>query len=89
MKRFRHLLSIVFIVATLLGSMHHHDDFKVHNDCQICTLQHNLSNGDIPTQALYLQEIENLSSPIFANLSSLHVSTLQTNLNARAPPFYS
>ena len=89
MKRLKHLLSIVFVVATLLSSMHQHNDFKPHTDCQICTLQHNFSNGDTPTEALYLQEIANFSSPIIAELFSLHVSTLLTTLNARAPPLFS
>ncbi len=89
MKRFRYLLSIIFVVATMLSAMHHHNDFKTHSDCQICTLQQNISSGDTPVEPVYLQEISNFSSPVLAELFSLHVSTLQTNLNARAPPFFS
>jgi len=87
MNRFRNLLSALFIVATLLGAMHHHKDFKSHNDCQICTLQFNLSSGDIPTEPVYFQELSNYSEEIISRAQSLHVSSLISNLNARAPPF--
>ncbi|MBU0632879.1 hypothetical protein KKA17_09545 [bacterium] len=89
MNRFRNLLGALFIVATLLGAMHHHDDFKSHSDCQVCTLQLNLSSGDIPTEPIYLQELSNYSEKIITEGKSLHVSFLISNVNARAPPFNS
>lgn len=89
MNRFRHLLSVIFAVATMLSAMHHHKDFKPHNDCQICTLQYNISSGDTPSEPVYLQEISNFSSPVVAELFSLHVSIVNSTNSARAPPFYS
>lgn len=89
MNRFRNLLSALFIVATLLGAMHHHNDFKSHSDCQVCTLQFNLSSGDIPSEPVYLQELSNNPEKIITEGKSLHVSALISNVNARAPPLNS
>lgn len=87
MYRLRTLLGILFIVATLLGAMHHHEDLKSHNDCQVCALQLDLLDGDIPSEPVYLQEISSYSSPIIVQQKILHVTLVPSNTSARAPPF--
>ena len=82
----RKYFSIVFVLATLLGGMHHHNDLKQHNDCQICTLQSSLSHADTPVDTLYVQEIRLQAQTPVAALSNLVASAAQIALTARAPP---
>ncbi len=82
----RKYFSILFVLATLLGGMHHHNDLKQHNDCQICTLQSSLSHADTPVDRLYVQEIRLQAQTPVAALSNLVASAAQIALTARAPP---
>jgi len=88
-KWLRKYFSIVFVLATLLGSMHHHNDLKQHNDCQICTIQSNLSHADTPVDTLYIQDITLQAQTPVAALSNLIASAAQIKCTARAPPFIS
>ena len=88
-KWIRHYFSIVFIVATLMGSMHHHNDLQVHEDCQICTIVQNLSVSDTPTKVLYLSSIEKCCEVVLTNRQELHSVETFSSLNARAPPIHS
>jgi len=81
--------AIVFMLATLLGSMHHHNDLKQHNNCQICTLQSSLSHADTPVDTLYLSDIRIVSEAIIADLSHLIANPTQILLRSRAPPKFS
>ncbi len=83
---FKKYLSIFFILATFMGVFHHHDDLKQHNDCQICTIQSNISNADTPTQTVYLTQIEQLSESVLTKLESFENSKIISTLKARAPP---
>jgi len=78
--------SIIFIIATLMGVFHHHDDLKQHSDCQICTIQNTIANSDIPVEVIYLTKLENLSESIISIPTNLHIKKIQNPLNARAPP---
>jgi len=82
----RKYFSIVFVLATLLSGMHHHNDLKQHNNCQICTLQSSLSHADTPVETLYVQEITFQAQTPIATLSNLVASAAQIALTARAPP---
>lgn len=86
MKKFRNLFSIVFVVATLLSSLHHHKDLQSHSDCKICTLQYDLSSGDIPSETVSISDIEPFSEAILSTLNSFEKRSAQTSLNSRAPP---
>ena len=83
----RKYFSIIFVLATLLGVFHHHhDDVQVHNDCQICIIQSNIIDGDIPTTTLYLSKIDIESEAVIAELKSLYIWQKKEKLQARAPP---
>ena len=84
---FRRYFSIVFVLATLLGSMHHHNDLKQHNDCQICTIQSNLSHADTPVDTLYLSDLILQAQTPIKILADLVTNNDQIRLTARAPPF--
>jgi len=79
-------LSIVFVLATFMGVLHHHHDLKPHNDCQICTIQSNLESADTPTETLYISEIDLYSESILTPLCAFIDTQTYSTLNARAPP---
>ena len=85
----RKYFAVVFVVATLLGSMHHHNDLKQHNDCQICTVQSSLSHADTPVDTLYLSDIKLISEATVTDLSHLIVNSAHISLHSRAPPKFS
>ncbi len=78
--------SIIFILAMFMGAFHHHNDLKQHNDCQICTVQTNIANGDLPTDVMYLTKLEIVRESVTTKFASIHTNKLQNHLNARAPP---
>ena len=78
--------SIIFILAMFMGAFHHHNDLKQHNDCQICTVQTNIANGDLPTDVMYLTKLEIVRESVTTKFASIHTNKLQNQLNARAPP---
>ena len=86
---FKKYLSIVFIVALFAGSFHHHDDIQTHDDCQICTIQSNLLNSDVPNDTIYLSTLDLYSEAIISELVSLHLDTRYKLSHARAPPLFS
>jgi len=79
-------ISIIFLLASLLGALHHHNDLQKHSDCQICTIQSNIVDTDTPTETLYLTELLLSSDATITTLS--HSITLdKANLyHSRAPP---
>ena len=79
-------ISIIFVLATLMGSMHHHDDLLSHSDCQICTIQNTLSDSDTPSDTTYLQKISLQSEVIATRLDSFEYKLCSTTLHSRAPP---
>jgi len=85
----RKYLSIVFIVATLMGVLHHHNDLKQHNDCKICTVQSSLAHADTPVDVVYLTRLDLFSESIVTKLTDLHSKLQKNSLNARAPPLFS
>jgi hypothetical protein len=86
LKLYGRFFSIVFVVATLLGVLHHHNDLKSHSDCQICTVQVNLSNGDTPNNTISIPIIRKISSATICELSNLHTNNKFSILRTRAPP---
>jgi|FLOH01.1.fsa_nt_gi hypothetical protein len=81
--------SIVFVLATLLGVFHHHDELTPHNDCQICTIQSSIADADTPSETSYLSKIELFSDTAISKFPVLHVCQQSILLKARAPPFFS
>jgi len=72
-----------------MGSFHHHDTLDGHNDCQVCTLQHNLASGDTPQETSYITSLDIISETIIS--TNFQVLTYEnfSYLQARAPPFFS
>ncbi|MBA1433369.1 MAG: hypothetical protein FAF04_07220 [Epsilonproteobacteria bacterium] len=87
-KWLKKYFSVVFVFAMLLSSMHHHE-LKQHNDCQICTIQSNLSHADTPVDTLYVSDIILQAQTPVAPLSNLIAAAVQIRLTARTPPFIS
>ena len=81
----RHFFSALLLAATLLASLHHHNDLKTHNDCPICVLQSNFAGADMPA-AFSLEPVETLFVPIASHFISLRLSNRPESVLARSPP---
>ena len=83
---FRNILSIIVLVSTLMGAMHHHNDLKSHSDCQICTISSSVTDIDTPSDVVYLTPLTLLHEATLTQLplfTSKHTDSLN---NSRAPP---
>ena len=90
MKKYllRNILSIIVLVATLMGVMHHHNDLKSHSDCQICTVSSSVTDIDTPSDVVYLTQLTLLHEATFSQLpyfTSKHIGSFN---NPRAPPTF-
>ena len=79
-------IALIFVLATFMGVLHHHDDFKVHNDCQICTIQSSIADADTPVEVLYFTQLNIASKSTVKIPKTRHSKTLTNPLKARAPP---
>ena len=85
----RKYFAVVFMLASLLGGMHHHNDLKQHSDCKICIVQSTMLDADTPTPTYCMDELvlfAQTPATLFATLISY---TRRTTLTARAPPQFS
>ena len=82
-------ISIIFIFATMMVSLHHHDDLQAHTDCQICTIENTLSLADVPLDVFYLCELYLVNEAIVSFLDDIIIQTEHYNFTARAPPLFS
>ena len=82
-------ISIIVILSSFMGSFHHHNDLKQHNDCKICTLQHNINDIDTPVDVSYLTLFSLRSEATVTELQSLHTQKYLSTFSARAPPLSS
>ena len=82
----RRYFTVVFLLGTLLGVLHHHDDLKQHNDCKICLVKSNLSHADTPVDVVFLTDIDLVSEGTVGTLFDLVTTAKPTSLHARAPP---
>ena len=78
--------SITFIVAMFLGTFHYHQDVHQHSDCQVCTIQSNIVDGDTPVETIYFTKLDIHTEAIPSELLYLHINNTTYNLHARAPP---
>ena len=88
MKRQIHsLLALLFILSTIVTSLHELAPHHNSADCQVCTLvQHD--NGLVPTEALDLTAVTTLFEAIhFPKTTYLHQEKLA--FSSRAPPLFS
>ena len=79
-------ISIIFVIATFMGSLHHHNDMQEYNDCQICTVQNNISDIDTPLDVNYLTIFSVACEATVANLENLQTKKQHLTFSARAPP---
>ena len=87
-KFLKKYFSIVFVVATLMGVFHHHNDLKTHADCQICTIQSSIADADTPVETLYLTPLKQISEATLTSLEKPLQKEHLTPLIARAPPLF-
>ncbi|WP_304546348.1 hypothetical protein [Sulfurimonas microaerophilic] len=79
-------VGIILFLATMMGSFHHHNDGKQHNDCQICIVQSTILDADTPQESVYLSYLDNISEAIVTPMASVHINQFISNVNSRAPP---
>jgi len=82
----RKYFAVVFVVATLLGSMHHHNDLKQHNDCQICTIASSIADADTPVDFVYLTLLSLQSEATLTQLPEFTQQHVALQFHSRAPP---
>ena len=82
----RKYFTVIYLLATLLGVLHHHEDLKQHNDCKICLVKSNLSHADTQDDTVFLTAIDFVSEATVGTLFDLITTTEPTFLHARAPP---
>ena len=79
-------LSIVFLLASLMGSMHHHNDLQEHNDCQICTISSSIADADTPVDVKYLTLLCLQSEVTLSQLPEFFKQHIPSQFHSRAPP---
>ncbi len=82
----RKYFSIVLLLASFMGSFHHHHDGLQHSDCQICTIAASIANADTPVEVHYLTKLSLQSEATLAPLQTSIVSFVQNHYKSRAPP---
>ncbi len=85
-KYLKQYFSIVFLLASLFGALHHHNDLQKHSDCQICTIQSNIVDADTPAETFYLTELSLVSDVIVAQSPEFFTLYTQNQHHSRAPP---
>ena len=85
-KYLKQYISIVFLLASLMGALHHHNDLQKHSDCQICTIQSNVVDVDTPTETFYLTELLVASDATLSSLPQFIVFHKESKQHSRAPP---
>jgi len=86
---FKRYLSAIFLFGVLLGSMHHHEDLKLHSDCKICIVHSHITNADTPEEPVYITQLNIYTEIIPDQLFSLQQNSISSTLQARAPPSFS
>jgi len=85
-KFVRKYFGIILLLASFMGSFHHHHDALNHADCQICTIASSIADADTPTEALYLTKLVLQSDATLSQLQNSIVSAAQNHYKSRAPP---
>ena len=85
---FHKYITTLFVLAALMGVFHHHNDMQVHEDCQICTVQSNIVDADIPSPTQYIF-FAKLTLTGVSYIKNPHLYQTFTSVQARSPPEYS
>jgi len=83
---FKKYLSTIFLFSILLGSMHHHNDLKLHSDCKVCVVHSHLLTADVPSETLYLTQLDLFNDSFLLPYSIYNQRKIHTTLHSRAPP---
>ena len=88
MKKYllRNILSIILLVSTLMGAMHHHNDLKSHSDCQICSISSSVTDIDTPSDVVYLTALTLVHEATLSQLPIFTSKHIGSHNNPRAPP---
>ncbi|WP_153015094.1 hypothetical protein [Sulfurovum riftiae] len=81
-------LASLFLAATFLGAVHHHDDTGIHHDCPIYILNAGIVSPDLPRDTL-LGEIETVYRVLLLPVPSYAEKRVYTTYFGRAPPHFS
>ena len=84
-NRLRHLLIVVYFIASFMSAIHIHKDAQVHDDCKICIVHKNLHSNTPPTPITYTDCIECSYEAILFKPTLVQI-TLDKGFNAKAPP---
>jgi len=82
-------INIIFVLATFLSALHHHNDLQEHNDCQVCIISYNITDIDTPVDVYYITLFSTISEATIATLEKLQTQKKHFTFGARAPPFFS
>jgi len=85
MKKF---LASLFLAATFLGAVHHHDDAGIHHDCPIHILNTTLVAPDLSRETL-LDEIKVVYPAVSSPILEYSAYTAYFSYFGRAPPLFS
>jgi len=82
-------ISIIFVIATFMSGLHHHNDLQKHSDCQICTIQNSLTDIDTPSNVNYVTSLFIESQETLTDLKNFQLAQKHLTFSARAPPLFS
>ncbi len=89
MRLFRKYLVFLFMLASLLGALHHHDDLNAHPDCQICVIKANLAGADLPAPVSAPDLLFAAYEAVAGIPQELPLPGVPLPIDARAPPISS
>lgn len=81
-------LAVLFLTATFLGAVHHHEDTGIHHDCPIHILNAALVSPDLPRESI-LDEIKTVYQIVLLSALEHSAKTVYFSYFGRAPPLFS
>lgn len=86
--RLRHLLIVVYFIASFMGAIHIHKDGQIHSECKVCIVHKNLHANTPPTSIDYVGFLECFYQAILFKPTPFQ-DVLDKGFNANAPPHIS
>lgn len=87
-NRLRHLLIVIYFVASFLSATHIHKSTQVHDDCKVCIVHKNLNSADAPNTSTFNLVCDYCYEAILLK-ATLFQDALDKGFNANAPPYFS
>ncbi|MBI1920594.1 MAG: DUF2946 domain-containing protein [Geobacter sp.] len=85
-KRLSLLFVIIFLLSTLVESLHFHDDGNDHSDCPVCVAAHNQQSDSACTPPALHVPLEVAETPYSRPIPAVVTKLFFTPANNRAPP---